>query len=104
MVAPNGDRSRNSSIEYLTIGRSDASDAQTPSTGVVQNLNLKFNAVRVQSIMETIKRMTPDGSILALLAQQGAEAVKLIVAEKSVGVPQGGTVCWPQQSGKACPK
>jgi hypothetical protein len=51
MVAPNGDRSRNSSSGYPTIGRSEASDAQTPSTGLVRNLNPDFNAVRVQTIM-----------------------------------------------------
>jgi hypothetical protein len=39
--------------------------------------------------METIQRMAPDGSSLALLAQRGAEAVNLIVAEKSAGVPRG---------------
>jgi hypothetical protein len=32
--------------------------------------------------------MTPDGSPLALLAQQGVEVVNLIVAEKSVSEPQ----------------
>jgi hypothetical protein len=32
--------------------------------------------------------MAPDGSPLALLAQQGAEAVNLVVAEKSTGVPR----------------
>jgi hypothetical protein len=32
--------------------------------------------------METIQRMAPDGSSLALLAQQGAEAVNLVVAKK----------------------
>jgi hypothetical protein len=37
--------------------------------------------------METIQRMAPDGSPLALLAQQGAEAVNLIVAEKSASGP-----------------
>jgi hypothetical protein len=47
MVAPNGDRSHNSYNGYPTIGRSKASDAQTPSTGLVQNINLDFNAVRV---------------------------------------------------------
>jgi hypothetical protein len=31
--------------------------------------------------METIQRMALDGSPLALLAQQGAEAANLIVAE-----------------------
>jgi hypothetical protein len=47
MVAPNGDRSRNSSSEYPTIRRSETSDAQTPSVGLVQNLNPNFNAIRV---------------------------------------------------------
>jgi hypothetical protein len=32
--------------------------------------------------------MTPDGSPLALLAQQGAESANLVVAEKSAGVPR----------------
>jgi hypothetical protein len=47
MVAPNGDRSRNSSSGYPTIERSEMSDAQTPSAGLIQNLNLDFNVVRV---------------------------------------------------------
>jgi hypothetical protein len=38
--------------------------------------------------METIQRLTPDGSPLALLAQQGDEAVNLIVAKKLAGKPQ----------------
>jgi hypothetical protein len=54
MVAPNGDWSCNSSSRYPTIGRSEAFDAKTPSVGLVRNLNLDFNAVRVQAIMETI--------------------------------------------------
>jgi protein required for attachment to host cells len=57
-------------------------------------LDPDFNAVRVQAIMEIIQRMTPDGSPLALLAQQGAEAANLVVAEKSTDVrrrePSGG--------------
>jgi hypothetical protein len=69
MVAPDGDRVCNSSSGYPTIGRSEAYDAQTPSTGLVRNLNPDFNVVRVQVIMETIQRMAPDGSPLALLAQ-----------------------------------
>jgi hypothetical protein len=88
MVAPNGDWSRNSSSGYPTIERSETSDAQTPSTGLVWNLNQNFNAVRVQAIMETIQRITPHGSPLALLAQQGAEVVNLIVAEKSASGPR----------------
>jgi hypothetical protein len=83
MVTPNGGQTHNSSSGYPTIGRSETSGAQTPSVGLVQNLNSDFNAIRVQAIMETIQRMAPDGSPLALLAQQGAEVVNLVVAEKS---------------------
>jgi hypothetical protein len=54
MVAPDGDQARNISSGYPTIERLEASDAQTPSAGLVQNLNLDFNAVQVQAIMETI--------------------------------------------------
>jgi hypothetical protein len=86
-VAPNGDpvgiELHNNSSGYPTIGRSETSDAQTPSTGLVHNLNSDFNVVRVQAIMEIIQCMTPDGSPLALLAQQGAEATNLVVVEKS---------------------
>jgi hypothetical protein len=88
MVAPNEDQPHHSSSGYPTIGRSEASDARTPSTRLVRNLNSDFNVVRVQAIMETIQRMTPDSSPLALLAQQGAEAANLVVAEKSTDVPQ----------------
>jgi hypothetical protein len=88
MVAPNEDQPRHSSSEYLTIGRYEASDDRTPSTGLIRNLNPDFNAVRVQAIMETIQRMAPDGSPLALLAQQGAEAANLVVAKKSTGIPR----------------
>jgi hypothetical protein len=88
MVTPNEDQPRHSSSGYPTIGRSEASDARTPSAGLIQNLNPDFNAVCVQAIMETIQWMAPDGSPLALLAQQGAEAANLVVAEKSTGVPR----------------
>jgi hypothetical protein len=71
ILAPNEDQPHHSSSGYPTIGRSNASDTRTPSTGLIQNLNPDFNDVRVQVIMETIQRMAPDGSPLALLAQQG---------------------------------
>jgi hypothetical protein len=87
MVAPDGDQTHNCSSGYPTIGRSEVTDAQTPGAGLVRNLNPDFNVVRVQTIIETIQRMTPDGSPIALLAQQGAGAVNLIVAEQSPGVP-----------------
>jgi hypothetical protein len=69
MVAPNENRYHNNSSGYPTIGRSEMYDAQTPSTGLVRNLNPDFNVVRVQAIMDTIQRMPSDGSPLALLAQ-----------------------------------
>jgi hypothetical protein len=56
---------------------------------LIQNLNPDFNAIWVQAIMEIIQRMALDGSPLALLAQQGAEAANLVVAEKSASIPQG---------------
>jgi hypothetical protein len=86
MVAPNEDQPHHSSSGYPTIGKSEASDVRTPSTGLIQNLNPDFNVVRVQAIMEIIQRMAPDGSPLALLAQQGAEAANLVIAERSTSV------------------
>jgi hypothetical protein len=88
MVATNRDQSRNNSSGYPTIERSEMSDAQTPSAGLVQNLNLDFNVVWVQAIMETIQRMTSDGFSLAPLAQQGAETTNLVLAEKSASEPR----------------
>jgi hypothetical protein len=38
--------------------------------------------------MEAIQRMAPDDSPLTVLAQQGADAANLVIAEKSIGVPQ----------------
>jgi hypothetical protein len=38
--------------------------------------------------METIQRMAPDGCPLVVRAQQGAEAVNLVIVEKLAGVPQ----------------
>jgi hypothetical protein len=88
MVTLNGDQSHNSSSRCPTIERSEASNARTPSTGLVQNLNPDFNDVQVQAIIEIIQRMAPDSSPLVVLAQQGAEAVNLVITEKSVGVPR----------------
>jgi hypothetical protein len=87
VVASNGDRSHNNSSRYHTIGRLEASDARTPSAGLVQNLNPDFNKVCIQAIMKTIQRMAPDGSPLVVLAQQGDEATNLIIAEKSTSIP-----------------
>jgi hypothetical protein len=62
MVAPTGDLSHNNSSRYLTIRRSKASDARTPNNGMIRNLNLDFNVVQLQTIMDSIQRMTPKGS------------------------------------------
>jgi hypothetical protein len=64
MVAPNGDRSNNTSSMYPTIGISEVSDARTQSGGLIRNLNPDFNVVWVQAIMETIQCMVPDRSPL----------------------------------------
>jgi hypothetical protein len=47
MVAPDRNRACNSCSGYPTIERSEATDTQTPSVGLVQNLNLDFNAIWV---------------------------------------------------------
>jgi hypothetical protein len=88
MVALNGDQSHNSSSRYLTIERSEASDARTLNAGLIPNMNPDFNVTWVQTIMETIQRMAPNGSPLVVLAQQGAEAVNVVIIERSIGVPQ----------------
>jgi hypothetical protein len=62
-------------------------DARTPSDDLVWNLNPDFNAIQVQVIMETIQRMMPDDSSLAVLAQQGAKVANLVITDKSAGVP-----------------
>jgi hypothetical protein len=88
MVASNGDPSHHSSSRYPTIGMSEASNARTPNAGMIQNLNLDFNVMWFQTIMESIQRMAPEGSPLMALAQQGAEVANLVVAERLVGNPQ----------------
>jgi hypothetical protein len=56
---------------------------------MIQNLNPGFNAIRLQTIMESIQRMVAEDSPLIALAQQGAEAVNVIVAQRLVGNPRG---------------
>jgi hypothetical protein len=89
MVAPNGDRSHNSSSKYPTIERSEAFDVRTPSGGLVRNLNPDFNAIWVQAIMETIQRMALDGSSLAVLAQQGLRRQTLSSQKNRPVFPEG---------------
>jgi hypothetical protein len=88
MVAPIGAYSQNSSSMYSTIERPEVSNAQTSNNGMIQNLNLDFNAVRLQTIMKSIQRMTPEGSPLVALAWQGTEATNYIIAERSAGNPR----------------
>jgi hypothetical protein len=87
MVAPNEEPSCNSSSKYPTIGRSEVSDVRTPNAGLVQNQNPCFNVVRLQTILESIQRMASEDSPLIALAQQGAEAANLILAERSADNP-----------------
>jgi hypothetical protein len=88
MVALNGDPLHNSSSRYPTIGRSEASDAWTPNDGMIRNLNLEFNTIRLETIMESIQRMAPEGSSDVALAQQGAEVVNIVVAQRTAGNPR----------------
>jgi hypothetical protein len=68
MVDPTGGPSHNNSSRYPTIGRSEVSNAQTPNDGIIQNLNSGINAIRLQTIMESIQWMAPEGSPLVALA------------------------------------
>jgi hypothetical protein len=84
MVALAEAPSQNTTSQYLTIGRSKASGAQTPEDRMIRNLNPDFNAVRLQTIMETVHHMVLEGSPLGALAQQGIEASNNVVeAERS---------------------
>jgi hypothetical protein len=88
MVAPAENLSNNNSSRYPTIRRSEASDARMPDHGMIQNLNPDFNVVWLQTIMELIQCMAPEGSPLVALAQQGAEVANLTIAEKSANNPR----------------
>jgi hypothetical protein len=68
MVAPVGAPLHNSTNRYPTIGRSEAPDARTSNDRMIRNLNPDFNAVRLQTIMESIQHMAPEGSSLVALA------------------------------------
>jgi hypothetical protein len=56
---------------------------------MIQNLNSDFNAMQLQTIMESIQRMAPEGSPLVALAQHGAEVANFVIKELSAGNPQG---------------
>jgi hypothetical protein len=80
MMAPARGNSQNSSSKYPTVEGFEASDVWTPNNNIVRNLNLDFNTVRLQTIIESIQRMVPPDSPLVALAQQGAEAAGNIIA------------------------
>jgi hypothetical protein len=48
---------------------------------MIRNLNLDFNTIRLQTIMESIQRMAPESSLIVALAQQGVEVVNFVVAQ-----------------------
>jgi hypothetical protein len=47
---------------------------------MIPNLNPDFYTIQLKTIMESIQRMTPEGSPLVALAQQGAEVANFVVA------------------------
>jgi hypothetical protein len=53
-----------------------------PNDGILWNLNRNFNAIRLQTIMESIQGMALKGSPLSALAQQEAEVVNAIVQQR----------------------
>jgi hypothetical protein len=53
-------------------------------------MNLDFNVMRLQTIMESIQRMVPQDALLITLAQQGVEAAgQMIEAEPSASNHRG---------------
>jgi hypothetical protein len=56
---------------------------------MIRNLNPDFNVIWLQTIMESIQRMTLEGSPLITLAQQGVEVVNVVVAQRLAGNPRG---------------
>jgi hypothetical protein len=89
MMAPTGRPSHNISSRYPTIERSEASDVRTPNNGMIWNLNLDFNVMRLQTIMDSIQWMAHEGSPIVALAQQRAEAMNYVIAQRSADNPRG---------------
>jgi hypothetical protein len=89
MVAPTRGPLQNSSSRYPTNGRSETFNARTTNDGMIQNLNSDFNPIQLQTIMESIHRMAPEGSPLVALAQQGAEVTNFVIAQRLAGNPRG---------------
>jgi hypothetical protein len=59
-----------------------------PNNGMIWNLNPDFNAMQLQTIMESIQPMACEASPHVAMAQQGAEATYLVIAERLVGNPR----------------
>jgi hypothetical protein len=58
-----------------------------PNDVMIRNLNMDFNAIRLQTIMEFVQWMSPKGSPLVALVQQGAEVENFIVVQRSADNP-----------------
>jgi hypothetical protein len=56
---------------------------------MIHNLNLDFSAIQLQTLMQSIQRMTAEGSPLIAVAQQGVEVVNVIVAQRLISNPRG---------------
>jgi hypothetical protein len=56
---------------------------------MIQNLNLDFNVVRLQTIMDSIQWMAHEGSPIVALAQQRVEAMNYVIAQRSADNPRG---------------
>jgi hypothetical protein len=106
MVAPTGAPSQNSSSRYPTIGRSEASDAWTSNDRLVQNLSPNFNAVLLQTIMELIQHMAPEGSLLIALAQQQVEVANHVIDQnaQSKTIGENPLVVTDQMVGQSVPE
>jgi hypothetical protein len=52
-----------------------------PDDQMIRNLNPDFNTIQLQTIMESIQWMAPEGSPLVVLARQGVEVVNVIVVQ-----------------------
>jgi hypothetical protein len=63
--------------------RDSIEDYPEISNRVVRNLNLSFNTVQLQTIMESIQHLVPQDSPLVAWAQLGNEAVGQIIAAES---------------------
>jgi hypothetical protein len=104
MVAPAVALSHNSSSKYPTIRGSEASDTQTPSDILVWNLNLEFNIVQLQTIMELIQHMSPEGSPLTALAQLRRQSTSYQQCARLVTIEESPPLVTDQMIERSVPK